>query len=82
MMNREEELNRIERLCVDLGSEPDQARRMASQLVKRADQWVEEKGMDRVEAMKRLLEMVVMGRQGVVPPGISGQNEEEGKECP
>lgn len=81
-MNREEELKQIEKLCIDLGSEPDQAQRMASQLVKRADQCVAEKGMDRVEAMKRLLEMVVMGRQGLVPPGISGQNEEEGKERP
>ena len=76
-MNREEELKQVEALCIKLGSDPEQAKRMASQLAKRADQWVEEKGMDRVEAMQRLLEMVVMGRQGLVPPEFSGENDPE-----
>lgn len=74
-MNRDEELRHLEALCLKLGSPPEQARRMASQLAKRADQWVGERGMDRPQAMERLLEMVVMGRQGLTPPEFSGQTE-------
>ena len=72
-MGPEEEITQIEALCRRLGSSEDQAKRMAGQIVKRADQWVEERGLDRVEAMKRLLELVVSGRQGVTPPGFEGE---------
>ena len=43
---------------------------MASQLSKRADQWVAERGMSRLEALKRLLDIVIAGRDGVVPEGF------------
>ncbi len=73
-MNTEEELRQIEALLERLGAEPRQATVMAKQLVKRADQWVEERGLSRVEAMKQLLELVVSGRSGETPPGIGAQN--------
>ena len=73
-MKPEEELQQIEALCRNLGAPEEQAKRMASQLVKRADQWVEQRGMTRVEAMKSLLELVVSGRQGTTPPGFEGEN--------
>ena len=82
-MNAEDEFSKLVVLCQKLGSPEDQAKRMAGQLIKRADQWVEERGMDRVEAMQRLLELVVSGRQGLTPPGFesekrsrSGEGEE------
>ncbi|MDE0767931.1 MAG: hypothetical protein OSB19_06030 [Opitutaceae bacterium] len=82
-MNAEDEFSKLVALCQKLGSPEDQAKRMAGQLIKRADQWVEERGMDRVEAMQRLLELVVSGRQGLTPPGFesekrsrSGEGEE------
>ncbi len=72
-MNPEDELRQITDLCEKLGSPRDQAETMAQQLVKRADQLVEERGLDRIEAMQRLLELVVSGRQGVTPPEFSGE---------
>ena len=72
-MKAGEELQQIEALCRKLGAPEEQAKRMASQLVKRADQWVEQRGMTRVDAMKRLLELVVSGRQGMTPPGFEGE---------
>lgn len=72
-MNAEEEFSKLVALCQKLGSSEDQAKRMARQLIKRADQWVEERGMDRVEAMQRLLELVVSGRQGLTLPGFEGE---------
>jgi len=72
-MNAEDEFSKLLALCQKLGSPEDQAKRMAGQLIKRADQWVEERGMDRVEAMQRLLDLVVSGRQGLTPPGFEGE---------
>lgn len=73
-MNTEEELEQIESLFQRLGAESGQATVMARQIVKRADQWVEERGITRVEAMKQLLELVVSGRSGETPPGF-GESE-------
>ena len=69
----EDELRQIVDLCEKLGASHDQADTMAKQLIKRVDQWVEERGMDRVEATKALLELVVSGRQGIAPPGFEGE---------
>ena len=49
---------------------------MARQLAKRADQWVEERGINRVEAMRQLLELVVTGRSGGLPASFEGPSED------
>jgi len=49
---------------------------MAKQLVKRADQWVKERGISRVEAMRQLLELVVGGRKGEPPVGFEGVSKD------
>ena len=72
-MKSEEEFFQLVALCRKWGSPENQAKRMAGQLIKRADQLVEERGMNRVEAMKGLLELVVAGRQGTTPPGFESQ---------
>jgi len=41
---------------------------MARQLVKRADQLAAERGIPRETAMAQLLQILVQGRQGNVPP--------------
>ncbi|MEJ1973565.1 MAG: hypothetical protein WDM96_14215 [Lacunisphaera sp.] len=64
------ELEKITQLCVRLGAGPDQAATMAAQLVKRADQLSADRGITREAAMAQLLEILVQGRQGVVPPSF------------
>ena len=62
------ELEKITELCTKLGAAPEQAATMARQLVKRADQICAERGIPREAAMAQLLEILVQGRQGNVPP--------------
>ncbi len=62
------ELEKITQLCVRLGAGPDQAVTMAAQLLKRADQRAVERGIAREAALAQLLEILIQGRQGNVPP--------------
>jgi len=55
-------------LCARLGAPRAQAETMAAQLLKRADQLAAERGVTREAALRRLLELVVQGRAGEVPP--------------
>ena len=71
-MNTEEEVEKLENVFSSRGASPSQAKVMASQLSKRADQWVTERGMSRLEALKRLLNIVIAGRDGVVPKDFDG----------
>ncbi len=61
------ELEQLTRLCEQLGAPHAQARTMAAQLTKRADQLAAERGIPREVAMKSLLDVVVKGRAGEVP---------------
>jgi len=56
--------------CTRLGATPVQAEAMASQLSKRCDQWVVDRGIERTEAMATLLQMVLKGRNGETPAGF------------
>lgn len=60
--NREVEM--LTKVCVKLGAPEEQARTMAGQLLKRADQLAEERGTGREEELRRLLELVIAGREG------------------
>ena len=64
-------------LCERLGSSPAQAATMAAQLQKRATQLAAERGWTREAAMKYLLDLVVKGRGGEVPPGIPPTSENQ-----
>lgn len=66
------ELEQLTQLCERLGAPAAQARTMAAQLMKRADQIAAERGIAREAALKGLLDVVVKGRAGEVagpPPG-------------
>jgi len=76
-MEAEEEQERLRELLVRLGAEPRQARTMARQLAKRADQLSSERGVSREQAMDELLRLVVAGRRGETPPGFEGEGEEK-----
>ena len=58
-------------LCERLGSSPAQAATMAAQLQKRATQLASERGWTREAALAHLLNLVVKGRSGEVPPGFT-----------
>jgi len=78
-VNAEEELGQIEGLLGKMGASESQAKVMAKQLVKRADQLAQERGNSRVEAMRELLELVAAGRAGESPPGFEGVSKGKGK---
>jgi hypothetical protein len=61
------ELEQLTELCERLGSPPAQAAQMAAQLLKRAEQHAQQRGVTREAALKRLLDMVVQGHAGKVP---------------
>lgn len=60
------ELEQMTELCVRLGANRPQAETMAAQLLKRADQLASERGIDRVAALKYLVDLVMRGRNGEV----------------
>ncbi len=62
------ELEQVVLLCERLGASPAQATTMASQLLKRAEQLAEERAITREAALASLLEVLVKGRAGEVPP--------------
>jgi hypothetical protein len=62
------ELEQLAALCERLGAPPAQANAMAAQLMKRAGQIAAERGITREAALKSLIEVMVKGRAGEVPP--------------
>ena len=65
------ELEQLTQVCARLGAAPAQAQTMAAQLLKRADQLAAERGTAREAELARLVEIVVQGRAGVVPPSFA-----------
>lgn len=72
------ELEQLTEACVRLGANRAQAEIMAAQLLKRAAQLAVERGLTREAALAHLLNVVVRGRAGEVPPGFGGTSD--GKE--
>jgi len=64
----EDEAEKLAALCQRMGASPEQARRMATQLLKRSEQLAEEHGTTRVEALDHLLRVLISGREGKVGP--------------
>ena len=62
------ELEQLTTLCEQLGASRAQAEVMAMQLLKRAGQIASERGITREAALKGLLDVVIKGRAGEVPP--------------
>ena len=65
------EHEQLAKLCESLGASPAQAATMAAQLLKRAEQLAAERGITREVALKGLLDVVVKGRAGEVPPAFA-----------
>ena len=64
------DLEKVTQLCTKLGASPAQAATMAAQLLKRAEQISAERGITREAAMTQLLQILIEGRQGNVPPAF------------
>lgn len=79
-MNPEQELVQVRELFKNLGASESQSEVMAKQLFKRADQWVKEREISRIEAMQQLLELVVAGRNGEAPVGFEGVSKDNSKQ--
>lgn len=65
-----DEIEKIAVICERLGAPCEQAATLAKQLLKRADQLSVERGIPRETALAQLLQILVEGRQGNVPPGF------------
>ena len=72
-MDRETETAQLAAVFRNLGADAKQAETMARQTQKRADQLCEQRGMERPAAISYLLQLVVSGRSGDAPPGLSGE---------
>lgn len=71
------EVEKITVICERLGAAPGQAATMARQLLKRADQLAAERGITREAALAQLLQILVEGRSGNVPPGFSSTGSKQ-----
>lgn len=58
------ELEMLKQVCANLGAPKAQAETMAFQLLKRAGQLAKERGSDREDELRYLLELMVAGREG------------------
>jgi hypothetical protein len=65
------ELAQLAKLCERLGASQSQAAIMAAQLLKRAAQIAAERGLSPEAALAGLVEVLVKGRSGEVPPRFS-----------
>lgn len=72
------ELEQLTGLCERLGASGAQARTMAAQLLKRAEQIAAERSIPREVALRDLLEVVVKGRAGEVPERFRPPEKKEG----
>ena len=62
----------LEQAMARLGANPEQARVMAAQLLKRARQLATERGMTEAQALADLLSKAIAGRQGAYTGKPSG----------
>ena len=76
------ELEQLAQVCQRLGAPAAQAQTMAAQLLKRATQLSTERGTTRETELARLLEIVVKGREGVVPENFTPPPPRSARENP
>ncbi|MEN8744544.1 MAG: hypothetical protein ACN4GF_09625 [Lentimonas sp.] len=60
----DKELEGVTRIFANLGADSEQAKVMAAQLLKRAVQITQERGISKVEATETLLKQVIQARNG------------------
>ena len=76
-MNEEESISQVAKIFQNMGAEKEVARRMATQLVKRAEQKAQENQSSKIIELQRLLELAVYGAQGLLKPEENGDFDEK-----
>ena len=76
-MKDEDSIKQVTKVFQNMGAEKDVARRMASQLVKRAEQKALENKTTKIIELQRLLELSVYGAQGLLKPDEKGDFDEK-----
>ncbi|ADE55821.1 hypothetical protein [Coraliomargarita akajimensis] len=69
------DLDLVSGLFEQMGAESAQARTMASQLLKRAEQVAVERKISKIEATQTLLNQVIQARQGIAPGSDTGKTD-------
>ena len=79
-MNPDNKTLEVAQIFVKLGASEKNAKLMARQLIKRAEQVAEEKKTSKIEELQKLLEISVLGAQGRLHP--SDETNFRGKNAP
>ena len=67
-MNETNEVIEVARIFKNLGADEAKAEVMASQIIKRAERIAKEKKSSKVDELRKLLEIAVLGAQGLLKP--------------
>ena len=67
-MNETKEVIEIARVFQNLGADDAKAQVMARQIIKRAERIAEEKESSKIDELRKLLEIAVLGAQGLLKP--------------
>ena len=67
-MNETNEVIEVARVFKNLGADEAKAEVMASQIIKRAERIAKEKESSKVDELRKLLEIAVLGAQGLIKP--------------
>ena len=67
-MNETNEVIEVARIFKNLGADEAKAEVMASQIIKRAERIAKEKESSKVDELRKLLEIAVLGAQGLLKP--------------
>ena len=67
-MNEAKEVIEIARVFKNLGADEAKAQVMARQIIKRAERIAEEKESSKIDELRKLLEIAVLGAQGLLKP--------------
>tara|TARA_B100001248_G_scaffold2557_1_gene2048 strand:+ start:3661 stop:3906 length:246 start_codon:yes stop_codon:yes gene_type:complete len=67
-MNETNEVIEVARVFKNLGADEAKAQVMASQIIKRAERIAKEKESSKVDELRKLLEIAVLGAQGLLKP--------------
>ena len=70
-----EEIEQVAEIFLNLGADKEKAVTMASQLIKRAEQFANEKNSSKVTELQGLLETAICGAQGILKPDKKDDSE-------
>ena len=76
-MKEEEEMSQVARVFQNMGADEQSAKRMAGQLIKRAEQKAKENKTSKIIELQKLLELSIYGAQGLLKPEEKGDFDEK-----